>query len=97
MVIFTFPFSCSFSWSSLSIELASIVAESLPVSVGHVTETQYLSNSDTLQSKFPCFLGFSLLFFFRFFLKILLNLRSLYILVIVSSLNSVGVDLNHKY
>ncbi len=35
--------------------------------------------------------------FFCFFLKILLNLRSLYILVIVSSLNSVGVDLNHKY
>lgn len=97
MVIFTFPFSCSFSWSSRSIELASIVAESLPVSVGHVTETQYLSNSDTLQSKFLCFLGFGLLFFFRFFLKILLNLRSLYILVIVSSLNSVGVDLNHKY
>jgi hypothetical protein len=26
-----------------------------------------------------------------------LKLRSLYILVIVSSLNSVGVDLNHKY
>lgn len=82
---------------NLSIELASIVAESLLVSVGHVTETQYLSNSDTLQSKFLCFLGFGLLFFFCFNLKILLNLRSLYIHVIVSSLNSVGVDLNHKY
>jgi hypothetical protein len=97
MVIFTFPFSCPFFWSSRSIELASIVAESLPVSVGHVTETQYLSNSDILQSKFLCFLGFGLLFFFRFSLKILLNLRSLYILLIVSSLNSVGIDLSHKY